>query len=177
MSQIPIIGLTGRARVGKDTVARFIVAARGGYQYSFADPMRAMLRAGFGIDMNDPFWEANKETVVPALGKSPREIMQTLGTEWGRNMIGSNTWITMAQQRLLAAGPGMVISDVRFENEAHWVRKLGGRIMHIKRDDAQKVAPHSSEGGIAMAPGDGVILNNGSLQDLQQAVKDLFHLP
>lgn len=177
MAQIPIIGLTGRARVGKDTVARFIVAARGGYQYSFADPMRAMLKAGFNIDLNDPYWIQHKEDIIPAIGKSPRELMQTLGTEWGRNLINEDIWLILARQRLLSSGPGMVVADVRFDNEAEWVRKLGGRIIHITRDSAERVKQHASEVGVAQEAGDGILINNGTLQDLQQSVKDLFHLP
>lgn len=177
MTTIPIIGLTGRARVGKDTTARFIVAARGGYQYSFADPMRAMIRVGFGIDLHDPYWIERKEVVIPAIGKSPRELMQTLGTEWGRNLIGEDTWLIMAKQKLLTLGPGMVVADVRFDNEAIWVRHMGGRIIHVKRKSAERVRQHASEVGVAHEDGDGVIHNNGSLEDLQLAVKDLFHLP
>ncbi len=175
MPQIPVIGLAGKARTGKDTIARFIIASRGGYQYSFADPMRAMLHAGFGIDLNDPYWLARKEDVIPALGKSPRQLMQTLGTEWGRDCVGNETWITLAKAKLLSQGSGMVIADCRFENEAAWIRSIGGRIIHVKRD-AEAINPHSSEVGIAHDNGDGVILNNGDVADLQRAVKDLLHI-
>jgi hypothetical protein len=136
-----------------------------------------MLRAGFNIDMNDPYWIENKEVIIPAIGKSPRELLQTLGTEWGRNLVNEDLWLILARQKLLSMGPGMVVSDVRFDNEAEWVRKLGGRIIHVKRDSADRVRQHASEVGVTYEAGDGVILNNGALQDLQQAVKDLFHLP
>ncbi len=137
--------------------------------------MRAMLHAGFGIDLNDPYWLARKEDVIPALGKSPRQLMQTLGTEWGRDCIGNETWITLAKSKLLVLGSGMVIADCRFENEAAWIRSIGGRIIHVKRD-AEPINPHSSEVGITYAAGDGVIMNNGDVADLQRAVKDLLHL-
>lgn len=139
--------------------------------------MRAMLRVGLGIDLSEEYWITRKEDVIPAIGKSPRELMQTLGTEWGRNLVNEDLWLILARQRLLKMGPGMVISDVRFDNEALWVRKLGGRIIHVKRDLAERVKQHSSEVGVTVEPGDGVIVNNGSLEDLQQSVKDLFHLP
>lgn len=176
MGMITVIGLTGRARVGKDTTARFITSVRGGYQYSFADPLRSMLKAGFGIDMNDPYWQDRKEQIIPAIGKSPREMMQTLGTEWGRNMVSEDVWLTLAKQKLLSSGPGMVIADVRFDNEAEWVRAVGGRIIHVQRDQAERVKQHASEVGVAQLPGDGLILNNGTLEDLQDAVKDYFRL-
>ena len=54
MPKNPLIGIAGPARSGKDTIANFIVATAGGYRYSFADPIRQMLRP-LGIDMNDPY--------------------------------------------------------------------------------------------------------------------------
>lgn len=135
-----------------------------------------MIKAGFGIDLNEQYWIDNKEYVIPALGLSPRQLMQTLGTEWGRNIVGSNTWITLAKQRLLAIGPGMVVPDVRFENEADWVRSVGGLIVHIKRS-AVAVSKHESENGVAQQPGDAILNNIGTLDDLKIAVRDLLHLP
>lgn len=177
MPYYPIVGIAGPARVGKDTTANFIIAAVGGYRYSFADPIRAMI-VPLGIDMSDPYWQEHKETVIPALGCSPRRIQQTLGTEWGREMIHPDLWVILAHQRLLRNGPGMVIADVRFENEAAWVRKHGGRILHLesKRPGIPKVEAHASEGGIEHHDEDMVLSNDGSLEDLQAAVRDLFNV-
>lgn len=175
MPQAPLIGIAGRARSGKDTVANFIIAAIGGYRYSFADPIRAML-APLGVDMNDPYWQARKEDVIPALGVSPRRMMQTLGTEWGRNLINPDLWLVMAHQRLLRNGPGMVISDVRFENEAAWIRKHGGRIIHMIRPEAKAVEAHASEDGIEMLDTDAQLFNNGTLEELQLTVRELLRV-
>ena len=175
MHEAPVIGLHGRARAGKDTAANFILAHRGGYIYSFADPIRKML-APLGIDMNDPYWQARKEQVIPALGVSPRRLMQTLGTEWGRQLINPDLWLILAKQLLLNYGPGMVIADVRFENEAAWVREQGGRVIHIERPDNVAVEAHASEAGIVFKgeEGDIKIVNGGSLEDLQQTIREVF---
>lgn len=169
----PIIGIAGPARAGKDTVASFIIAARGGYRYSFADPIRAML-VPIGVNMSDPYWQDRKEETIPALGVSPRRMMQTLGTEWGRELINEDIWLIIAHQRLLSAGPGMVIPDVRFENEADWVRKHGGVILHLQRPDGIKVETHSSENGVTVKDEDFAITNDGSLEDLQDRVRKMF---
>ena len=175
MRDAPVIGLHGRARSGKDTVASFILAQRGGYIYSFADPIRAML-APLGIDMRDPYWQERKEEVIPAIGVSPRRMMQTLGTEWGRELINPELWLILAKQLLLNCGPGMVIADVRFENEAEWVRSQGGRVIHIERPNVVAVEPHASEAGIEFKgeEGDFKIINGGSLEDLQQTIREVF---
>lgn len=175
MPQAPLIGIAGRARSGKDTVANFIIAAIGGYRYSFADPIRAML-APLGVDMSDPYWQARKEDIIPALGVSPRRMMQTLGTEWGRNLISPDLWLVLAHQRLLRNGPGMVISDVRFENEAAWIRKHGGRIIHVIRPEAKAVEAHASEDGIEMLDTDVQLFNSGTLEELQLSVRELLRV-
>lgn len=175
MHKAPVIGIHGLARTGKDTVANFILAHRGGYLYSFADPIRAMLMP-IGIDMNDPYWQARKEEVIPALGVSPRRMMQTLGTEWGRELINPDLWLILAKQRLLNYGAGMVIADVRFENEAAWVRNQGGRVIHVIRKLAVPVAAHVSEAGVVadLEKGDVILHNEGSLQALQHHVHEIL---
>ena len=175
MPQAPLIGIAGRARSGKDTVANFIDAAIGGYRYSFADPIRAML-VPLGVDLSDPYWQARKEESIPALGVSPRRMMQTLGTEWGRQLIHPDLWLIMAHQRLLQNGPGMVISDVRFDNEAAWIRKHGGRIIHVIRPDTKAVEAHTSEDGIEMQDTDARLFNSGTLEELQLSVRELLRV-
>ena len=175
MPQAPLIGIAGRARSGKDTVANFIVAAIGGYRYSFADPFRAML-VPLGVDMSDPYWQARKEEPIPALGVSPRRMMQTLGTEWGRQLINPDLWHIMAHQRLLQNGPGTVISDVRFDNEAAWIRKHGGRIIHVFRPDTKAVEAHASEDGIEMQDTDVRLFNSGTLEELLLSVRELLRV-
>lgn len=173
MHKAPVIGISGFARSGKDTTANFILASQGGYIYSFADPIRAMLRP-LGVDMSDPYWQANKEVEIPVLGVSPRRLMQTLGTEWGRQLIHPDLWLILAKQRLVNAGPGMIIADVRFENEAAWVRSQGGRIVHLVRKGRTVVEAHPSEDGINVSVEDVVLHNDGDLSNLQHRVKELF---
>lgn len=175
-SNPPLIAVAGKARSGKDTAGNFIIAAGGGtYKYGLADPIRRMLHAGLGIDVNDPYWASRKEDIIPAIGKSPRQLMQTLGTEWGRDLVTHDLWLTMAKNTLLQRGPGMVICDARFDNEAQWVRDVGGLVLHLNRSGAVKVAAHSSEGGISFQPGDIMVDNNGTLDALQTQIESIFH--
>ena len=174
MAQKPrLIGFTGAAGSGKDTAADFYVAFNGGYRYAFADPMRRML-AQIGIDLNHPHWVAKKEEVIPLFGVSPRRMMQTLGTEWGRNCVDENFWVILANLELLDKGPGMVVSDVRFENEVAWVRRMGGLVVHVLRAEVPAVEGHVSESGVKVEDGDFVLVNNGSLEDLHDAVRKLL---
>jgi hypothetical protein len=145
-----LIGICGAPGAGKDTLANQLVSFDVYEKYRFADPLKAML-AQFHIKPD--VWEDQdaKERTIPWLGKSPRFLAQTLGTEWGRDLVHRDIWVLMAKGRwnvLNAAGAGrMVISDVRFLNEAQWIKEAGGILIRVCRDGTENVgrAYHRSE--------------------------------
>jgi hypothetical protein len=173
-----LIGLAGRARSGKDTAAQHLVNNQGFQSYAFADPLRDGLMHILNLSPCD-FEGEQKEQALPWLGRSPRELMQSLGTEWGRNNVHPELWLLLAAQNLdlLArthdTARGFVVSDVRFNNEADFIRKRGGVVLHMNRVVASPVKPHSSENGILIAPGDLRLKNDGSLDDLFTNVNDI----
>jgi len=165
-----LIGLTGRAQSGKDSVADYLEVQHGFFRVAFADPIKEALHAAFWEDMD----EGDKEAAIDWIGKSRRELMQTLGTEWGRQIIGEDIWIRR-MERLMGADvehtdTAVVISDVRFENEARWIRERGGKVWLIKRPDATPVRQHSSEDGIPEELLNGIINNVGTLAELHTKV-------
>lgn len=170
MSQL-LIGLAGRARVGKDTVARYLAAHLTLISYAFADPLKQAMAGMFHLTAAQ-LEGAEKEQPLPWLGKSPRELMQLLGTEWGRDLVHPQLWLLLAEQNLQLlvehdqAMKGVVIRDVRFNNEADWIRSKGGVILHIYRPDAAAVAEHPSEAGIARCSSDFGLANDGTLEEL-----------
>lgn len=178
MNQL-IIGLHGRARSGKDTVARYLANHLALLSYAFADPLKQALAGLFHLTQAHLEGEL-KETPLPGIGKSPRELMQLLGTEWGRDMVHPQLWLLLAEQNLQLLAEhhqdmhGVVIRDVRFENEAEWLRSKGGVIVHLVRPDADPVAAHCSEHGLARGPNDLVIHNDGSLAELYDKLDALI---
>lgn len=165
-----LIALTGRARSGKDTVARILHEDLGYSPISFAAPLKNAYLAIFGDHFPDD--GPTKERIIPELGVSPRHILQTLGTEWGRDCINQDIWVILAQGRVnyhLERQRPVVITDLRFPNEAAYVHAAGGLIWQIQRDDAPAVRTHASEQGIGMEP-DYHITNNGTLDELRNAV-------
>ena len=171
-----LIGLHGPARSGKDTVGQMLVDGFGVQPLSFAEPIRNALRGM--MNLTDVHFHGDlKEAVMPWLGKSPRQLMQTLGTEWGRGIVHPDLWLLLAEREIEKAfehGRSVVITDVRFENEAEFVRKQGGQVWHVHRANAVKVNAHASEAGIAFQTGDRRIDNNASLEDLCEEVCDAF---
>lgn len=178
-----LIGLTGRMGSGKSTVADHLCREHGFTEYAFAEPIKAGLAAILGITPEE--LERQKRShlpVFPGYEVGIRGMMQTLGTEWGRSGIHPNFWLDLAAQRLdhLAAfsqeGPaGLVISDVRFENEADFVRQRGGVIVHIKNQTRDQGAwSHISEATLAIHDNDYVVQNNSSLIDLHDEIDALL---
>ncbi|SCU73529.1 putative deoxynucleotide monophosphate kinase [Cupriavidus necator] len=161
-----LIGLTGRAGSGKDTAAAYLAEAHRFMPLAFATPIRHMLQAGLGLT-DEHFTPAAKNVAIDWLGRSPRQLMQTLGTEWGRTHIGSTVWVDVAERELDSlSGLDVVFTDVRFENEAAMIRNRGGIIIRLVRAAAQPVHSHVSEAGIKLLEFDREIHNNGTLFEL-----------
>lgn len=116
----------------------------------FAGPLKEMLRA---LGLSQTQIEGNqKEAPTDILcGKTPRQAMQTLGTEWGRNMIGGDLWVNAWTNRvasILRNGGRVVVDDCRFPNELDAVLALGGVAVRIHRPDRAQVNQHCSETGL-----------------------------
>lgn len=130
MSHPKLIGLLGRKGSGKDTAAAVLIA--NGYRnVKFAGCLKDMLKVllckqGLSNDVIQRMIEGDlKETPTVFLdGKTPRFAMQTLGTEWGRNLIGDDFWVNTALRE--AEGINAVVTDVRFPNEMDAIQSAGG---------------------------------------------------
>lgn len=173
-----IIGITGEAGSGKDTVANYLkdYYPRFFRSVAFADPLRSMLVASGAVTLEQLTDRELKEQVIEGIGKSPRQMAQTLGTEWARQNVNEDFWLLLAKRRidvLLAGDFNVLVTDVRFENEAAFVRKLGGVIWHIKRKAAGTNHKHASEAGIKFAKGDVLIDNNETMGHLFETVDKL----
>lgn len=163
-----VIGISGLAGSGKSTAARLL---RDGANYEivpFAGPLKKMLRA-LGLHQRDVSGGGKCQPNALLCGKTPREAMQTLGTEWGRMLIGTDVWLNAWQQAIKGVD-FVVADDVRFENEAGIVRAQGGVVIRIERSKSGTPvgSGHASE-QLAFQP-DIVIRNDGTPQDLADAL-------
>lgn len=178
MPQPKLIGLTGKARSGKDTVAKMLQDGRAVKLISFAEPIRDALRGMIGLT-DEHFHGSLKEVPLGWIDKSPRQLMQTLGTQWGRELVDDQLWIKLAQKNILnylSLGVNVVVTDVRFENEAKLIRDMGGFVWHVKRDGVQAVAAHASEAGVEFFNGlDFALHNNSTLDELRLQAEYLWY--
>jgi hypothetical protein len=165
-SRMPfLIGLCGKAGAGKDTVGKLLQWPT----YAFARTLKDMLAAA---GLPEPADRADKERVLPNLGFSWRHAAQTLGTEWGRKHLGDDVWVKFAKHWCVNSGHGVVVfTDLRFENEAMFIRKHGLVVHVVGRATDTQLAGHVSEAGVEPLAYDMVILNDSDLDDLKQQVE------
>lgn len=169
-----IVGLAGAAGSGKTTLAKAL-EVRGFAIIGFADPIYEAVAAIVGLPVAALQQRAVKETPLEWLGRSPRHLLQTLGTEWGRESISQTIWIDIAMHRA-QHHRNVVIPDVRFDNEARAIRACGGRVWRLRRDDYRPLdtvsSRHASEAGVSDHLIDLVIDNDGSPERMINAAFD-----
>ncbi len=180
-----IIGLSGVAGSGKDTVADFLVQHHCFEKISIASPMKKICQELFGWDDDRLYGPSSLRNAVDERRKRPdgefltaRHALQTLGT-WGRDCY-EDIWVDRAIQdageRLrYFKSDGVVFSDVRMKNERDAIWKAGGRVWRIVRPGAGltgAAAQHPSETELTDDMPYDKVLNNqdGPLEDLRRLV-------
>ncbi|MEU9605423.1 hypothetical protein [Streptomyces sp. NPDC048057] len=182
-----IIGLAGYARSGKNEAAEALVQF-GWRQAAFADKLRELLLAlnpvipgpvGEGnvrlrLLVEDVGWDYAK-TRYPEV----RALLQRAGTDAGRKVLGANVWVD-ALFREHAEAAALVITDVRFPNEARAVCERGGVLIRVERpgtgparDRAGRV--HESEVALEGWAYDHTLVNDGS-RDLRLKLHGVANL-
>lgn len=171
-----LIGLTGKARSGKDTVGAYLCKQRGFVRTAFADPVKEAVRYIFGLSYKQTWGDELKEVPVEPWGITPRRMMQLLGTECVKPHFGDDIWCKrwkLTYDQL--DGDNVVVTDVRFDHEAAFLRNLGAIIVEVYRGEALtgEAAAHSSEAGLSLPP-DFTVFNNGSFEDLYRAIDEVL---
>ncbi len=104
---------------------------------------------------------------------TPRQLLQLLGTECGREIIHPNIWVNTTFRNHTDT-TRWIITDVRFENEVKAIREHSGILIRVNRD-TDKEDKHQSETGLDhYDKWDYVIENNGGLLNLVQRTKAIM---
>lgn len=171
-----IIGIMGKAGSGKSHVCSLLQAEYNFVELNFADPLKRMLLKGFpNLFSFDDLWgpSENRNRKIPYFNQTIRQILQTLGTEWGRDTINKDLWTIYGVSLALSlvekpskynynketglkkvyddgsranrSKNGVVIGDVRFENEATKIREVGGIIVKVVMEGLTPIDNHVSE--------------------------------
>lgn len=205
-----IIGLTGFIGSGKGTVAEILVRSHNFREDSFASSLKDVCSALFDWpremiegntpesrnwrDCIDPWW-ADKLN-IPEF--TPRYALQRVGTDVVRNHLNPDIWFLTLENRLRKnPDTSVVISDARFPNEIEFIRRTGGKMVHVSRGDkpewyslaadanagnesaisrmnTEYSHVHYSEWAWAGTDHDYIIYNNGTVEELEKSVNNLL---
>lgn len=137
-------------------------------------------------------WWADRLS-MPTL--TPRWVLQYWGTEVCRKTFHDDIWIASLENKIRQSKDNIVVSDVRFPNEIKAIKNSGGQMIWVKRSNLptwyqtaitanagdlksqntmKELNVHSSEWAWVGQDFDIEIENNGTIQDLYDAVA--FHL-
>lgn len=169
-----IVGITGYARVGKDSTAA-VFTSLGYTQRAFADPLKEMalslnpvLPCGLRLAsvVRRYGWELAK-VGTPGV----RDFLKQLGTA-GRDYLGKDVWVEAA---LKGRPERLVVSDVRFTNEAIGLRGAAEHVLVVRVERPGYEPESDFEREVDDVVADITIQNDGSLDDLRFKVKEAFY--
>jgi hypothetical protein len=188
-----IIGLSGYAKSGKDTVAEMIQEIHPDKwevkKFSGKLKLIASILTGIPADkfedqefkssiLGEEWWknygDFYHQTTV-------RDFLQILGTDAIRNGLHTNAWVNalMADykpRKMSEYNPSnWIITDCRFPNEAEAIKDRGGIIVRIDRPGIAPVNAHPSETALDNWDFDYKIANASDLISLKQSVQILLN--
>lgn len=154
-----IVGLSGYARSGKDTAGEALVEA--GYERrAMADAVKRFA-AHIG-------WDGQKD-------ETGRRLLQDVGVA-AREVFGEGVWVD-ATLGDLDPDDRVVVTDVRFRNEASAISDVGGIIVRVTRPGVGPANDHVSEVDLDDWGFDATITNDGTIADLRRKILDLVGEP
>lgn len=191
-----ILGISGKKRHGKDSVAQILSARWGVQRLAFADHLKWLAMKTWDLSFEQVYGDDLKEVVDPRWGLTPRFMLQQLGTQVGRN-IHVETWVRKALDTIQRAYRGEIvllpdlrarefgeftftpgtaavwaIPDCRFPGEADAVHRAGGVVIKVVRPSVVSTDTHASETEVDQVQEDHLVINDGSVADLEQHVVD-----
>lgn len=174
-----IIGIVGRIRAGKTTVAKHYANTLGYTIRPMAKPLKAAAKIIF--DWNDEHVSGKlKDVIDERFGISPRQVLQNLGTEWSQfnlglafpefgNVTGRRLWAKNFALEYKRSNPitPIIVDDIRFQHEIDVIKEVESKslIIRIIRPDFDVKDGHASEEQEGLTVDD-VIYNDGSISEL-----------
>lgn len=193
-----VLGLGGKLRSGKDTVADYLVHEYGFVKIGMSDAVNEAMKLINPIVSADEGYIERYAALVERVGyaaakENPevRRLLQKLGTEVGRHMMGQNVWVDIAERKIReqwAQGKPVALTGMRFPNEIAMIRNLGGLNVYVERPSleisttqpAERVtaaldaAIHASENSVKQEDFSYEIQNDGTLVDLYAATDHMM---
>lgn len=176
-----IIGLSGYAQTGKDTVSEHLVSNYGYERVAFADPIRKALYTLNPLVEVSEFNSVHLANAVDGMGweetkrlsMETRRLLQVLGTEVGRELFGPDFWVNQGMHGV-GKFDKKVFTDVRYPNEYKAIKARSGILIRIVKPGVEAVNAHSSETALDNHLFDATIVNDGSKEELYSKIDELI---
>lgn len=174
-----VIGIAGPKGSGKTEVANILTERiPGSIILNLPDPIYAACQTIFGWSYEQCVDPVLREEIDERFGISPRYAQETLGTDWGRNLIHNDLWTILLEDRISQHPESLVIiPNIRFPNEADLVRKFRGAVWEVRRPGYDYNPAKPSEAGIPRRYIDASILNTDNSLGWRETLEDqVLHL-
>jgi len=172
-----LIGITGKARSGKDTIAEILHTH---YEFTctaFAGPLKAAALIAFSDEPSKFSTQEGKASTNHYWSMTRRKMLQDFGEAMCKEF-GEQFWIKrwFLDYSKFKDTDHIVVTDVRKDIEASFIRAMGGVVVHVQREGAGlqgAEGQHVTERGVERVKGDVVIRNDGSIADLHGPIANL----
>jgi hypothetical protein len=134
MSKLILLGISGKARAGKDSTADYIIKTIGGSKDSFARPVKEVVKAAYGF-YEDQLYGNQKDTIDEYWGITPRHAFQLVGTDLFRAQVDKDFWVKAFLRSIKDKEGLLIVPDVRFPNEVKAIKDNGGQVWRVIRKD------------------------------------------
>jgi len=183
-----LIGVAGKIGSGKSTVAKYLVEKYGFIEISFAEPLKKACQNLFLFNDNQVFGtQLEKATADDRwFGKSPRDILQYVGTnllrdqmykiipELGKDIFIHRMELWYSQEIKKTPNINVVISDLRFPNEAEFIKKNNGICIQIDRHIKDFATTHISENSTQNIDFTYIVDNSSDLDSLHIKIDSII---
>lgn len=131
-----VIGISGKIGSGKDTFGKLIIKHYPQYKHkSFAEKLKFICHYLTNQPLEDMYTQEGKNKYLPEWGMTVGELQQKVGTEAMRDGVHPDTWV-LALSCDYGKDDHWIFTDLRFPNEAQWIRSMGGLLVRMEGDPA-----------------------------------------
>ena len=168
-----IIGLLGRSRCGKDTIARILCDLLAPTHYDcvyIAKPLKDALASVYGFNEQHLYGHL-KDVKDERYDMTPRDLCRY----WSRNLMemhGPDYFCRRLFKTMYDDArptPRWVVADVRYKHDCDAIQERGGVIWRVERTPLPLVV--AGEAHIDLLPYDVLVQNNRGLDELEARVK------
>lgn len=185
LQPIPLLVFCGARGCGKDTAAQAVSWDKS----AFADNVKGAADLIFGVPLSEVHGSAKDEPLhdtlpnagymLPEFLKNSqravvRDVAESLKAHYTNRYLWAASWLNTAYRTHLLAGEPLVLTDMRFPEEEEIVRTLSPLVIHIDRDIGRRDG-HVSDVPIKPKPGDYIVNNDGTVEELHAKVLDILN--